>query len=112
MMVRNDDMQITFEVVLRKEKYDAILHNFYTDGNDYNIREDFPLSEELVDAPEEVILKEVWEETISFWTMANRSSADKCDDMEKKEALLAVADALETLDYEKVQKKLTHEKIS
>lgn len=109
MIVRNDDMQITFEVVLKQEKYDVILHNFYTDGNDYPIRTDFPLSEELVHATEEVILEEIWEETISFWTGANRSSAGNCDDIEKKEMFLAVADALETLDYAKVQKKLTHE---
>lgn len=109
MIVRNDDMQITFEVVLKQEKYDVILHNFFTDGNDYHIRKDIPLSEELVHASEEVILEDIWEETISFWTSANRSSAGNCDDIEKKEMFLAVADALETLDYAKVQKKLTHE---
>lgn len=110
MKVRNDDTQIFYEVKLKGKKYDVILHNFFTDGTDYTIREDFPLPGGLVHASKEKILKGVWDSTIFFWAQANRADADKYEAQEKKEMLLAAAEALETMDYEKVQKKLTREK--
>lgn len=103
MAIRNKDEEIIYEVTQKDKLYDCVLRNFFTDGSDYEIRQGCPLAGGLVHGSKDKILQDTFDETIFFWANALRKDSEKHEG-EGKEYRLAVAEALETLDYNKIQK--------
>lgn len=116
MNLRNDESKITYEVVLRgKEKeqtYDLALRNFFKEDvktKDYVIRENMPLPGGLVHASKDDILGKLFDDVKTTAYQYQERAKNSKDEQEKNENL-AMADALESLDYDKLNKIITREK--
>ena len=110
-MERNKDEEITYEVVLKGDKYDCTLRNFFADGQDLELRTDFPLPGGLAHASKADILEKTFENTIFFYIESYKRKSEKAEvSVEDKKIFLSVAEALETLNFEKMQKNLTRQK--
>lgn len=108
-MFNTNEETITFEVLIRENKVNCTLHNFFSDGKDFEIDRDFvfPLSEDLEQASDDEIMENIWNDRVLFWAMSNRKRVEQgMVDESSKDHLLKMADVLENLDYAKVKKEL------
>ena len=109
-MERNKDEEITYEVVLKGKRFDCMLRNFFTDGNDVTLREDYLLPGGLVHDSKENILKKTFEDTIFLCADTFKRRVEKCKNEEDKELYSYLSEELKTLDYDKLQKNFIREK--
>ena len=108
-MFNTNEETITFEVLIRENKVNCTLHNFFSDGKAFEIDRNFvfPLPEDLEQASDDEIMENIWNDRVLFWAMSNRMKVNQgMADENDKGILLKLADVLENLDYTKVKKEL------
>ncbi len=108
-MFNTNEETITFEVLIRENKVNCTLHNFFSDGKAFEIDSNFifPLPESLEEASDDKIIEGIWNDRVLFWAMSNRMRVNQgMVDESDKDSLLKLSDVLENLDYAKVKKEL------
>jgi hypothetical protein len=110
MNLRKEISEITYEVTVRgKERnqvYDCVLRNFFEDevcGADLAIRKNLPLPGGLMHASKERILEKLYDD-VRIEAYCYGKKAEQCADGKEKEMYLAYVQALESLDYGKLNK--------
>lgn len=116
MQLRRNESEITYEVTVRGEDgsqtYDSVLRNFMADGDpgtDTVIREKCPLPGGLRHASKETILEKLYDDIkITAYQYDRKSEVE--EDAKTKEIYASYAEALRSMDYDKLQKKITIER--